>query len=137
MKNTDIAMIIFISAISVVVSYFVSNAILGDPSDKVETVKYMDVVSNDIDMPDSETFNTKANNPTVEVYVGRCGPLEVWNPTKLVCEPADGSDDTDNGGGKTEDDTDSDDTENNDESNSDDSDSGESDGDSTTPTGDE
>jgi hypothetical protein len=91
MKNTDIAMIVFIAAISVVLSYFISNAILGDPNDKVENISYIDVISDEIEDPDAETFNTKAFNPTVEVYVGRCGPLEVWNPTKLVCEPADGS----------------------------------------------
>ena len=39
MKNSDIAMIILVASISVVVSYFLGNAILGDPNDRVENIK--------------------------------------------------------------------------------------------------
>lgn len=86
MKNTDIAMVIFIAAISVVVSYFLGNAILGDPNDKVETLDYMATISGGIDDPDDETFNPFAKNPTVEVYVGNCGALEIWNDVEKICK---------------------------------------------------
>ena len=86
MKNSDIAMVIFIAAISVAVSYFLGNAILGDPNDRVENLEYMNTISNTIDEPDNETFNTKAKNPTVEVFVGNCGPLEVWNEEERICK---------------------------------------------------
>jgi hypothetical protein len=85
MKNTDIAMIILIATISVVLSYFLGNAILGDPNDRVEKVSYMETIDSGIEEPDPETFNPSALNPTVEVYVGNCGPLEVWNTAKYIC----------------------------------------------------
>lgn len=90
MKNSDIAMIILVASISVVVSYFLGNAILGDPNDRVEKLSYMNPIDNNIQEPDAETFNPYALNPTVEVYVGNCGPLETWNETKHVCVPKDG-----------------------------------------------
>lgn len=86
MKNTDIAMVILIAAVSVVLSYFLGNAILGDPNDRVESIEYMDRISGSIDKPDAETFNAKAKNPTVEVFVGNCGPLEIWNENERVCK---------------------------------------------------
>ena len=85
MKNTDIALVILIAAVSVVVSYFLGNAILGDPNDRVVTVSYMDKISNAVEQPDVETFNATALNPTVEVYVGNCGPMEVWDATARKC----------------------------------------------------
>ena len=89
MKNTDIAMIILVATISVVASYFLGNAILGDPNERVETVSYMNKIDNGIQEPDIETFNPYALNPTVEVYVGNCGPLEEWNEAKHLCVPKD------------------------------------------------
>ena len=86
MKNTDIALIILIASISVVASYLLGNAILGNPSDRVESVSYMEPIGSSIEQPDVETFNAKALNPTVEVYVGNCGPLEEWNEAEHVCK---------------------------------------------------
>ena len=119
MKNTDIAMIILVASISVVVSYFLGNAILGDPNERVETVSYMNKIDSGIEQPDVETFNAHALNPTVEVYVGNCGPLEEWNEAKHVCVPKEGlnqktsDDDTD---ADTTDDSDSTDTDTSDDS---------------------
>lgn len=90
MKNSDIAMIILVAAVSVVVSYLLGNAILGNPNDRVETLSYMDVIDGSISEPDIETFNPHALNPTVEVYVGNCGPLEVWSESKHICVPREG-----------------------------------------------
>ncbi len=100
MKNTDIAMIILVASVSVVVSYFLGNAILGDPNDRVENISYMSTIDSTIEQPDIETFNPVALNPTVEVYVGNCGPLERWDETKRVCVSkagidGDGSEDED------------------------------------------
>ena len=95
MKNSDIAMVILIAAVSVVVSYFLGNAILGDPNNNVETISYMDPISSSIEQPDVETFNPKAYNPTVEVYVGNCGPLEVWSESKHICVAREGFEDED------------------------------------------
>ena len=114
MKNTDIAMIILVATISVVASYFIGNAILGDPNERVETVSYMDKIDEGIQEPDEETFNPYALNPTVEVYVGNCGPLEEWNEAKHLCVPkdslntSDDSDDSDDADTSVKTDTDTD-----------------------------
>lgn len=85
MKNTDIALVIMIALVATVISYFVGNALLGDPNEKVTSVEYMDVISSDVNDPDIESFNVDALNPTVEVYVGNCGPMEVWDANAKVC----------------------------------------------------
>lgn len=85
MKNTDIALVIMIALVATVISYFVGNALLGDPNEKVTNVEYMDVISSDVGDPDVESFNSDALNPTVEVYVGNCGPMEVWDANAKVC----------------------------------------------------
>jgi hypothetical protein len=127
MKNTDIAMIILVASISVVVSYFLGNSILGDPNDRVETLSYMDPISDSVEQPDIETFNPAALNPTVEVYVGNCGPLEAWDDTKRVCvskssleeEESEGEEESEDEGDTTPritpDDSDDDDSETGDE----------------------
>lgn len=121
MKNTDIAMIILVASISVVVSYFLGNAILGDPNERVESVSYMNKIDSGIEQPDVETFNAHALNPTVEVYVGNCGPLEEWNEAKHICVPKEGlnqktSDDDTDADADTTDNTDSTDTDTSDDS---------------------
>ncbi|MBR6166572.1 hypothetical protein IKQ65_03005 [Candidatus Saccharibacteria bacterium] len=85
MKNTDIALVIMIALVSTVVSYFLGNALLGDPNERVVNVDYMDVIGSNVDEPDEESFNVDAINPTVEVYVGNCGPMEVWDANAKVC----------------------------------------------------
>lgn len=87
MKSTDIALIILIAAISIVAAYFVGNAVLGDPYDKVEQMTYVKEVTSDVVEPDGEVFNPYNVNPTQEVYVGRCNIGEVWNPNSKSCVP--------------------------------------------------
>ena len=94
MKNSDITLVILVASISVVVSYFLGNAILGDPNERVENISYMNKIDNNVQDPDIETFNPYALNPTVEVYVGNCGPLEEWNEAKHVCVPKEGLSDS-------------------------------------------
>ena len=106
MKATDIALVIVVGIVSVLGSYWIGNLILGDPSNKTTEVYYMDKISDSIESPDVETFNVKAKNPTVEVYVGNCQVGQVWDTGKLKCVSKDGSDDT------TTDDTKTDTTDN-------------------------
>ena len=87
MKNTDIALVVMIAAVSVAISYFLGNAILGDPNDNVTTVEYMEKISDKVEEPDIETYNVSALNPTVEVYVGDCGAMEVWDSAAKKCRP--------------------------------------------------
>lgn len=70
MKRTDIAMIIFIASFSVLVSYFVAKAILGDGQSEAVIVKTADPISPEVAEPDERIFNQDAVNPTVEVFIG-------------------------------------------------------------------
>jgi hypothetical protein len=70
MKKSDIAMIILIASISVMVSYFVAKAVIGDTADQSVVVKTTDEITTDIDKPDPSVFNSKAINPTVQVIIG-------------------------------------------------------------------
>jgi len=85
MKNTDVALVVMIAVVSVAVSYFLGNAILGDPNNRVVYVDYMDSISDTVEEPDIETYNNSALNPTVEVYVGDCGAMEVWDSAAKKC----------------------------------------------------
>ena len=85
MKSTDIALIIFIAAVSVVVSYFIGNAILGDPSEKVEQITYIRDIDTNIEQPDLETFNIYSYNPTVDVHIGRCEVGQVYIAETKEC----------------------------------------------------
>ena len=58
MKNSDIALIILVSAVSVVAAYFISNAILGDANEKVETIDYIEEIEVGISDPSIYDFNT-------------------------------------------------------------------------------
>lgn len=70
MKKTDIAMIIFIAAISVLIAYFVADAVIGDTTEETVKVKTADPITSDVEKPDSTVFNSNAINPTVEVIIG-------------------------------------------------------------------
>jgi hypothetical protein len=70
MKKSDIAMIILIASISILVSYFVAKAVMGDVQNKSVKVKTAEAISTDVVQPDTSVFNSDAINPTVEVIIG-------------------------------------------------------------------
>ncbi len=70
MKRSDIAVLIFIASISVIVAYFVANALIGSPTTESQTVRTASVITESIVQPDSTIFNKDAINPTVEVVIG-------------------------------------------------------------------
>jgi hypothetical protein len=70
MKKSDVAMIILIASISVMVAYFVANAVIGNTQNQSVTVKTVDSISTDIVQPDPSIFNSNAINPTVQVIIG-------------------------------------------------------------------
>lgn len=70
MKNTDIAALILIASISMVIAYFVADAVIGKPTSESVKVKTIERISSDIQEPDKSIFNEDAINPTVEVIIG-------------------------------------------------------------------
>lgn len=85
MKTSDIALAIFVAAISIVVSYFVGGWIFGDPNEKFEKIDFATEISDSVTDPAPEVFNPYANNPTVEVHTGECVSGEVWDVERNTC----------------------------------------------------
>lgn len=70
MKNSDIAALIVIASISVLIAYFVADAVIGKPSAGSEKVDTTKEISPEVKQPNSAIFNKDAINPTVEVVIG-------------------------------------------------------------------
>lgn len=79
MKNSDIALVILIAAMSFGIAYFVLGAIIGNPNKKFEKIDYIQDISSTIDEPDHETFNAYALNLNEDTAGGRCGYGKVWS----------------------------------------------------------
>ncbi len=69
MKKSDFAMIILIASASLLIAYFVGNALIGKNTNAGEKVKTIQPISVDVTAPDPEVFNAKAINPSVKVNI--------------------------------------------------------------------
>ncbi len=79
MKKSDLVTAGFIAILGTIVAFFLVNSILGDPSEKTVSFKYVANnvgTASELSIPDSEVFNKDAINPTVEVYVGECVDID-------------------------------------------------------------
>ena len=77
MKQSDIFTLILVAGIGTLASFFVCNALLGDPDEaSTEFTRLSQVISADLTEPDPEIFNSTAINPTIEVYVGDCEDID-------------------------------------------------------------
>lgn len=70
MKKSDIALLILVVSVSVVISYFAGQAVLGGSVAKPVEVETAEPISADIVEPSSDIFNEKAINPTVQIKIG-------------------------------------------------------------------
>jgi hypothetical protein len=70
MKKTDIAMLVLIAGVGILIAFFATKALLGDPSDDKITIYVTTAVDSSIIDPDPDIFHDKAINPTVEVIIG-------------------------------------------------------------------
>ena len=75
MKSSDYISIFSIAIAGTILGYFLVNYFLGNPADKVVSFEYVEPIATDLVTPSSEVFNSRAINPTVEVYVGSCADL--------------------------------------------------------------
>lgn len=67
MKKNDIAAIILIVALAGVISYFVANALIGQPQNDPVQVEKVTPIGASFPAPDSRVFNDKAIDPTVNI----------------------------------------------------------------------
>ena len=82
MKKTDIAMIIFIASVSIVIAYFVGNAIFNSSTNDVVQVQTIDSIDATIVEPSKDIFNASAINPAVEVQISGAASGGTTNQTQ-------------------------------------------------------
>ncbi len=70
MKQSDVAALIIIASLSMLVAYFVADAVIGGSDSESVKVKTITPITADVVEPDSSIFNEDAINPTVEVVIG-------------------------------------------------------------------
>ncbi|MDR0887381.1 MAG: hypothetical protein LBM97_01680 [Candidatus Nomurabacteria bacterium] len=71
MKKSDVAILILASVGSVLVAYFVGNALFGKVENETESVPTFTVIEPTLTEPRVDIFNKTAINPTVEIEVGK------------------------------------------------------------------
>lgn len=70
MRSNDIAALIVIASISMLIAYFVADAVISKPGGDSVKVQTAEPISADVQTPDGSIFNDQAINPTVEVVIG-------------------------------------------------------------------
>lgn len=70
MKKNDIALLILIVSITLVISFFIGNAIIGSPANNPTKVEVVEPISADFTAPSPEIFNDTAVNPTETITIG-------------------------------------------------------------------
>ena len=76
--KTDLVTSISAAVLGVIISFVVVNMLV--PEIEPVSFKKIDVsgMSYDLTEPDEEVFNSRALNPTVEVYVGDCTEYDIY-----------------------------------------------------------
>lgn len=67
MKQNDIAALVLIVAVAGVISYFVANAVIGQPKNNPVQVEQVTAIAPNFPTPDPRVFNDKAIDPTVKI----------------------------------------------------------------------
>lgn len=67
MKQNDIAAIVLIVAVTGVISYFVANAVIGQPKNNPVQVEQITTIEPNFPTPDTRVFNDQAIDPTVTI----------------------------------------------------------------------
>lgn len=69
-KQSDIAVLILITAISLVVAYFIGNAVINSPDSRSTLVEIAIPISEDFPEPDVRIFNKDSINLTEKIEIG-------------------------------------------------------------------
>jgi hypothetical protein len=70
MKKNDIALIVLIVSVSLVVSYFIVKAIVGDPKKQEVSAEVVEPITPNLVQPSNKIFNRDSINPTVVIQIG-------------------------------------------------------------------
>ncbi len=78
-KQGDIAMIILVTAISLVAAYFISGALVNSPDSRSTPVEIAIPIDNEFPEPDKKIFIDNAINPTETIKIGEGKPEDKTN----------------------------------------------------------
>lgn len=70
MKQKDIAMLVLITSLSLIVSYFLGNALFGGESSRQAQVEKVQPITSEFTQPDAAIFNDDAINLTETIKIG-------------------------------------------------------------------
>lgn len=70
MKRSELGIIAIIVVFSIMIAYFVGQAVLGKMTQKGVKVPSITKISSDVADPDTAVFHTGAKNPTVQITIG-------------------------------------------------------------------
>lgn len=70
MKKNDIALLVLVVSLTLVASYFILKAIIGDPSQNTQSVERVEPISAELPEPSKAIFNDQAIDPTVVIQIG-------------------------------------------------------------------
>lgn len=70
MKQSDIAMIVLVTAVSLVAAYLISGALINSPDSRSTPVEIAIPISADFPEPDTRIFNDNSINPTELIKIG-------------------------------------------------------------------
>lgn len=71
MKQKDLALILVIIFISAIASLFISKIIFVSPKNRQQEVEVVRPITADFPKPDSQYFNSSANDPTKLITIGQ------------------------------------------------------------------
>lgn len=69
-KQNDIAILILITAISLVVAYLLGNAVINSPDSRTTPVEIAVPIGSEFPEPDTRIFNENSINPTEKIEIG-------------------------------------------------------------------
>ena len=69
-KQTDIAMLVLITAISLVAAYLIGGALINSPESRSTPVEIAIPINTDFPEPDTRIFNANSINPTEKIEIG-------------------------------------------------------------------
>jgi len=79
MSKDNIAKLVLIIAFTLMIAYFVGQAVLGGRTSKAVDVETAQPISADIVKPEEKIFNENAINPTVEITIGENNQNPIGN----------------------------------------------------------
>jgi hypothetical protein len=69
-KQKDISLIIIVSFVSAMMSFFLSNALISTPENRQQQVSVVEPITAEFPEPDKKYFNEKSVNPTQLIRIG-------------------------------------------------------------------